>query len=552
MKTKRIMPLLLSVIMTAGAVTAVPFKASAAELNAPVVSSQSARSSLATPKISKAESVNNGVKISWGRVNGAARYRVYYKGSKGWIRLADTTSTAYTDKAVSSGKNYTYTVRCLSADAKRFTSGYDSKGKSVKFLSVPKIKKTENVYGGVKLTWNKVSGAEKYRVYCKKNNKWKGLGNTTSTSFIDTKAMSDHNCTYTVRCITKDGRNFASGYDGKGKSILYTASPKLLNAGAAYGGIRIEWKEVIGAEKYRVYVKNGKNWKKLADTTSTEFTDKTAGSKGKYTYTVRCINPSENTFMSGFDSKGITVNAADKPYIMLDKAKLSLYKSKSYTLKKIISDRTKNAVWSSSNSKVATVDKNGKVTAKSKGVATITAKVNGYSATCKVTVIQPVKANKIISTAKSLVGKDAGKGCDIMKWYGNYDTTVNAVACCCAGQMYLFNKAGALDMIPGGKTTSCGVVAVNFLEAGQLYRASDVKPGDLVIFSWSGEPTKYDSRLKAKGCKSLDHIELCIAVGGSTITTIGANNGGTECDDFRIRTRYKSNISCCCRPKYAK
>lgn len=60
--------------------------------------------------------------------------------------------------------------------------------------------------------------------------------------------MSDHNYTYTVRCITKDGRNFASGYDGKGKSILYTASPKILNAGVAYGGIRIEWKEVIGAE----------------------------------------------------------------------------------------------------------------------------------------------------------------------------------------------------------------------------------------------------------------------------------------------------------------
>ena len=464
MKAKRIMPLLLSAIMTVGTATAVPFTASAVETNAPVVLAQSAKTSLATPKISKAESINGGVKISWGKVKGAVKYRVYYKGSKGWTRLADTISTAYTDKAVSSGKNYTYTVRCISADAKRFTSGYNGKGKSIKYVAAPKISKTEATYNSVKISWGKVNGAE----------------------------------------------------------------------------------------KYRVYVKNGKNWKKLADTTSTEFTDKTARSKGTYTYTVRCINPSENTFMSGFDSKGITVNAADKPYIMLDKAKLSLYKSKSYTLKKIISDRTKNAVWSSSNSKVATVDKNGKVTAKSKGVATITAKVNGYSATCKVTVIQPVKANKIISTAKSLVGKDAGKGCDIMKWYGNYDTTVNAVACCCAGQMYLFNKAGALDMIPGGKTTSCGVVAVNFLEAGQLYRASDVKPGDLVIFSWNGKPTKYDSRLKANGCKSLDHIELCIAVGSSTITTIGANNGGTECDDFRIRTRYKSNISCCCRPKYAK
>ena len=163
-----------------------------------------------------------------------------------------------------------------------------------------------------------------------------------------------------------------------------------------------------------------------------------------------------------------------------------------------------------------------------------------------------VTVDKIISTAKSLVGKDSGKGCDIMKWYGTFYTTINAVACCCAGQMYLFHKAGALDMIPGGKTASCGIIAVNFLNAGQLYSPKEVKPGDLVIFSWSGQTTTYDSRLRAKGYKSLDHIELCIAVGSSTITTIGANNGGTECDDFRVRTRYKSNISCCCRPKYAK
>ena len=100
MKTKRIVSLLVSVMMAVGTVTAVPFTASASELNAPIVS---AKSSLATPKITKAESVNNGVKISWGRVNGATRYRVYYKGSKGWTRLAYTTSTAYTDKAVSSG-----------------------------------------------------------------------------------------------------------------------------------------------------------------------------------------------------------------------------------------------------------------------------------------------------------------------------------------------------------------------------------------------------------------------------------------------------------------
>ena len=38
---------------------------------------------------------------------------------------------------------------------------------SSKNLDTPKITKTENVYGGVKLAWNKVNGAEKYRVYYK-------------------------------------------------------------------------------------------------------------------------------------------------------------------------------------------------------------------------------------------------------------------------------------------------------------------------------------------------------------------------------------------------
>ena len=94
-------------------------------------------SNLATPKITKAESVDGGVKISWNKSNGAEKYRVYYKGSKGWTRMVDTTSTSYIDKDVSSGKNYTYTVRCINSSATKFTSGYDSKGKSVKYISAP-------------------------------------------------------------------------------------------------------------------------------------------------------------------------------------------------------------------------------------------------------------------------------------------------------------------------------------------------------------------------------------------------------------------------------
>ena len=154
MKSKRIMPLLLSVIMTVGTATAVPFTASAVETNAPVVSAQSAKTSLATPKISKAESVYGGVKISWGKVNGAEKYRVYYKGSKGWTRMVDTTSTSCIDKDVSAGKTYIYTVRCINSSATKFTSGYDAKGVTVTTPVKPSVKPTKTT---IKLDKTKVT-----------------------------------------------------------------------------------------------------------------------------------------------------------------------------------------------------------------------------------------------------------------------------------------------------------------------------------------------------------------------------------------------------------
>ena len=182
-------------------------------------------SNLATPKITKAESVDGGVKISWNKSNGAEKYRVYYKGSKGWTRMVDTTSTSYIDKDVSSGKNYTYTVRCINSSATKFTSGYDSKGKSVKYISAPKITKAESVDGGVKISWNKSNGAEKYRVYYKGSKGWTRMVDTTSTSYIDKDVSSGKNYTYTVRCINSSATKFTSGYDSKGKSVKYISAP---------------------------------------------------------------------------------------------------------------------------------------------------------------------------------------------------------------------------------------------------------------------------------------------------------------------------------------
>ena len=182
-------------------------------------------SNLATPKITKAESVDGGVKISWNKSNGAEKYRVYYKGSKGWTRMVDTTSTSYIDKDVSSGKNYTYTVRCINSSATKFTSGYDSKGKSIKYVAAPEISKTESTYNSITLNWDNVNGAEKYRVYRRGEKGWSRLFDTTSTTFTDTNLYADTEYTYTVRCINSSANKFTSGYNSKGFTVTTLSAP---------------------------------------------------------------------------------------------------------------------------------------------------------------------------------------------------------------------------------------------------------------------------------------------------------------------------------------
>ena len=306
---------------------------------------------IAAPKISKTENVNGGVKISWGKSNGAEQYRVYYKGSKGWTRLADTTSTSYTDSKVTSGKTYTYTVRCLNKSKNKFTSGYDSKGTKATFISTPKISKTENVNGGVKISWNKSNGAEQYRVYYKGSKGWTRMVDTTSTSYIDKDVSSGKNYTYTVRCINSSATKFTSGYNSTGKSIKYVSAPKISKTEATYNSITLNWDKVNGAEKYRVYRRGEKGWTRLFDTTSTTFTDTNLYADTEYTYTVRCINSSANKFTSGYNSKGFTVTTLSAPaehthswQNITKETKVKVVDKEAYTYEEPIYEKQKRAI----------------------------------------------------------------------------------------------------------------------------------------------------------------------------------------------------------------
>ena len=87
---------------------------------------------IAAPAVPTLKNSKNGVVISWKKPSGAVNFRIFRKtGSGGWAKVADTANLTYTDKTAKNGTKYTYTIRCLSKDAKSYTSAYNTKGSTI-------------------------------------------------------------------------------------------------------------------------------------------------------------------------------------------------------------------------------------------------------------------------------------------------------------------------------------------------------------------------------------------------------------------------------------
>ncbi len=159
------------------------------------------------------------------------------------------------------------------------------------------LKKAENAYGGVKITWNAVSGADKYIVYRSqysggKWSKWANIGSSTTTSYLDETAKNGGKYKYTVRAKNIVG---LGAYDTTGVSTTYIAAPtaKIKNAS---NGIKVSWSKVSGATGYTVYrsqYSGGKwsGWKNMGTTKAdkTSWTDKSVKTGVQYKYTVRTV-----------------------------------------------------------------------------------------------------------------------------------------------------------------------------------------------------------------------------------------------------------------------
>ena len=248
-------------------------------------------------KLSKISNTTSGVKITWGKVEGADTYRVYRKTSKtDWDYIGSTSKTNYTDKTAKSGTSYYYAVKVRNEAG---DSGL-STSLSIKRLSVPKISTVANTSSGVKVSWKKVTGASGYIVYRKtKNGDWKEIGKTSKLYYTDKKAKSGTSYCYSVRAYSGSVKSY---YDTDGLGIRRLVAPKISSATSKSEGILIKWNKITGATGYYVYRKaSSGEWKKI-DTvkgnTKVKYLDESPRKGATYQYRVKAYYSKSTSYNS--------------------------------------------------------------------------------------------------------------------------------------------------------------------------------------------------------------------------------------------------------------
>ena len=182
---------------------------------------QAAAKKPGTVKLSSVKVVDyNKINIKWKKTSGATNYIVYYKkaGSGKWIKVktVDNTKSSYTHTSSSKypilvGQKYTYTVKAYNKKTKKAGS-YNTKGLTVT-ASLKMVTGIEAKIEGttVKLTWNKVSGADKYAIYSKikSDDKWSKIITVKDTSsFVDVNPCIDCTNYYSVRGYSSSAKAY--------------------------------------------------------------------------------------------------------------------------------------------------------------------------------------------------------------------------------------------------------------------------------------------------------------------------------------------------------
>ena len=200
--------------------------------------------------------------LSFSESKGADGYRIYYINGTKTESLGTFTKTDCSVILPEYGKTYTVIIR---AYKKADDTTLWSEGVSFRISTGPEnvtgIKTDSNFYS-VKLSWDKTETADGYRVYVKgTNGKYKILTTTTKTSFTAIGLSAGSKYDFAIKAYRKADGKALWGESTKKTAETLSGKPSSFSAKESYNSVALSWREVKGADGYKVYVYNSKKKK---------------------------------------------------------------------------------------------------------------------------------------------------------------------------------------------------------------------------------------------------------------------------------------------------
>lgn len=157
-------------------------------------------------------------------------------------------------------------------------------------------------------------------------------------------------------------------------------------------------------------------------------------------------------------------------------------------------------------------------------------------------------AAKVLQIARNEIGtKESPAGSNKVKYNTEYygkAVSGSGYAWCAVFVWWVFKEAGCPELFFGGKKSAyCPSIADYYIGKKQTVSKSKGQAGDIVLFDWNQNNSSDHIGIIEK--KNSDGTYTCIE--GNT--AVGNNSNG---GNVMRRTRYQSQISWICRPKYTE
>ena len=197
-------------------------------------------------------------------------------------------------------------------------------------LQTPTAKAVVNANGGFTISWNKITGADKYDVYYDNGTGYKLLRTVTGTSTTTGTAPYGKKYSYKVRAVNNKNSAVTSAFSAAVTAInnKKLQTPTLKATVNANGSFKLSWNKVEGATRYGIYMLENGKYKWIKSTSATSWTTGTAQYGKKYTYKVFAVNDNTSA-KSEFSS---AVSATNNKKLQATTAKVTVNANGSFKL----------------------------------------------------------------------------------------------------------------------------------------------------------------------------------------------------------------------------